>query len=157
MLISDFARRAGLSTDTVRYYVRLGLLRPETNGKGGARPYQVFTAEHLLAARIIRTAQSLGMPLKEILAISQQRRAGRMTTERSVQVLRAQLDRLETKAAELAAMQGYLRAKIDWLNGGETGPQPDFGAFSERASRGLDKVLNRPSLSPPRTNVRAAL
>ncbi|MEJ0066477.1 MAG: MerR family transcriptional regulator [Caulobacteraceae bacterium] len=94
MLISDFARRAGLSTDTVRYYVRLGLLRPETNGKGGARPYQVFTAEHLLAARIIRTAQSLGMPLKEILAISQQRRAGKMTTERSVQVLRAQLDRL---------------------------------------------------------------
>ncbi len=74
MLISEFARRAGLPTDTVRYYVRLKLLRPETNGKGGSNPYQVFTAEHLLAAKIIRTAQSLGMPLKEILAISQQRR-----------------------------------------------------------------------------------
>ena len=143
MLISDFARRAGLPTDTVRYYVRLGLLRPEANGKGGARPYQVFTAEHLLAVKIIRTAQSLGMPLKEILAISQQRRAGKMTTARSVQVLRTQLERLEAKAAELAAMQGYLRAKIAWLSGGEAGPQPDFGAYLEQSTKGLDSDLNR--------------
>ncbi len=34
MLISEFARTSGLSRDTVRFYVRLGLLRPETNGKG---------------------------------------------------------------------------------------------------------------------------
>jgi MerR family copper efflux transcriptional regulator len=128
MLISDFSRRAGLPTDTVRYYVRLGLLRPETSGKGGANPYQMFTAEHLLAARIIRTAQALGMSLKEISAISRERRAGGMTRDRSVQVLRAQLDRLEVRAAELAAMKGYLLAKIDWLNGGETGPPPDFEA-----------------------------
>ncbi len=128
MLISDFSRRAGLSTDTVRYYVRLGLLRPETNGKGGARPYQEFTAEHLLAARIIRTAQSLGMSLKEINALSRARRAGGMTRTRSIEVLASQLDRLEAKAAELAAMRTYLRAKIDWLSGGEIGPPPELGS-----------------------------
>ena len=111
----------------------------------------------LLAAKIIRTAQSLGMPLKEILAISQQRRAGKMTTERSVQVLRAQLERLELKAAELVAMQGYLRAKIDWLSGGETGPQPDFGAYLEQATNGLDKDLNRTLPSTPQPEHRAAL
>jgi MerR family copper efflux transcriptional regulator len=131
MLISNFARRAGLTTDTVRYYVRLGLLRPETDGKGGANPYQVFDAEHLLAARIIRTAQSLGMSLKEISAISQERRAGRMSKARSIEVLRAQLDRLEVKAAELAAMRTYLRAKVDWLSGGEKGPAPELEACSE--------------------------
>jgi MerR family transcriptional regulator, copper efflux regulator len=129
MLISHFARRAGLSTDTVRYYVRLGLLRPETNGKGGARPYQVFTAEHLLAAKIIRTAQSLGMSLKEINALSQARRAGDMTRDRSVEVLVAQLRVLEAKAKELDALKHYLRAKIDWLSGGEQGLQPDFDQF----------------------------
>lgn len=126
MLISEFARRAGMSTDTVRYYVRLGLLRPEASSKGGARPYQVFDAEHLLAARIIRTAQSLGMSLKEVNAISQARRSGRMTRDASVQVLRAQLGRLEAKAAELAAMKAYLEAKVGWLAGGETGAPPEF-------------------------------
>jgi MerR family copper efflux transcriptional regulator len=129
VLISDFARRAGLTPDTVRFYVRLGLLRPEASGKGGQRPYQVFTAEHLQAAQIIRTAQSLGMSLKEVAAISQERRAGNMTPKRSVEVLTTQLARLETKAAELIAMKGYLHAKIDWLNGGEKGAPPDFSAF----------------------------
>jgi DNA-binding transcriptional MerR regulator len=133
MLISEFARRAGLTPDTVRFYVRLGLLRPEAGAKGGQRPYQIFTAEHLQAAMIIRTAQSLGMSLKEIAAISQERRAGRMTRERSVEVLSAQFGRLERKAAELIAMKGYLTAKIAWLKGGEKGPPPDFGSFAEAA------------------------
>jgi len=130
MLISEFARSAGLTSDTVRFYVRLGLLRPETTSKGGARPYQIFTAEHLMAAKIIRMAQSLGMPLKEIAAISAERRAGRMTRERSVAVLSTQLDKLNVRAAEVIAMQGYLRAKIDWLNGGEQGAPPDLASFS---------------------------
>jgi len=131
VLISDFARQAGLTPDTVRFYVRLGLLRPEASGKGGERPYQVFTAEHLLAAKVIRTAQSLGMSLKEIATISEARRAGEMTPERSAEILRVQLARLEIKAAELVAMQSYLHAKIDWLNGGERGMPPDFDAFAK--------------------------
>jgi MerR family copper efflux transcriptional regulator len=44
--------------------VRRGLLTPETNGKGGRNPYQVFTAEHVRAAKFICTAQSLGLSLK---------------------------------------------------------------------------------------------
>jgi MerR family transcriptional regulator, copper efflux regulator len=129
VLISQFARQAGLTLDTVRFYVRLGLLRPEASAKGGERPYQLFTAEHLQAARIIRTAQSLGMSLKEIAAISQERRSGRMTRDRSVAVLATQLNRLKIKSSELAAMRAYLQAKIDWLNGGEKGAAPDFDAF----------------------------
>jgi MerR family copper efflux transcriptional regulator len=135
MLISDFAERAGLTSDTVRFYVRLGLLRPETGAKGGARPYQLFTAEHLRAAKVIRTAQSLGMSLKEIASISDERRAGRMTTDRSIVFLTQQLERLERKAAELSAMQGYLHAKIDWLKHGEKGAPPDLGAFSSLHAR----------------------
>ena len=56
-----------------------------------------------------------------------------MTRERSVEVLSAQFDRLERKAAELVAMQGYLTAKIAWLKGGEKGAPPDFGTFAKAA------------------------
>ena len=129
MLISDFARRAGLSTDTVRYYVRVGLLRPEAGAKGGRNPYQIFTAEHLLTAKVIRTSQSLGMSLKEIAAMSDERRAGRTSVAKSVAILRAQRDRLADQEARLQAMKAYLDAKIGWLRRGQKGLPPDFDAF----------------------------
>ena len=54
MLMTESARSTGLSTDTVRFYIRQGLLKPGTNGLGGRRPHQVFTAEHVRAVRLIR-------------------------------------------------------------------------------------------------------
>jgi DNA-binding transcriptional MerR regulator len=134
MLISEFARATGLTRDTVRFYVRRGLLTPATNAKGGRHPYQSFTAADVQAAKIIRSAQSLGMSLKEIAAISEERRAGRMTRQRSIEIVTGQLGRLEAKTAELDAMRAYLRAKIDWLAGGEQGKQPDFEICTLAAS-----------------------
>jgi len=129
MLISDFARATGLTRDTVRFYVRLGLLQPQTNGKGGSRPYLFFTDEHVRNTKIIRIAQSLGMSLQEIAAISKERREGRITRKRSIEILQEQRVALEHKAAELRAMSAYLAAKIDWLAADERGPQPEFEAF----------------------------
>lgn len=120
--------------DTVRFYVRRGLLTPGTNGKGGRNPYQIFTAEHVREARLIRMAQSLGMSLKEIAAISQENRRGGITRERSIELMAEQLARLERKAAELQTMAGYLRAKLAWMRNGEQGPEPDFIDQLERAS-----------------------
>ncbi|WP_395677992.1 MerR family transcriptional regulator [Inquilinus sp.] len=134
MLISEFARATGLPVDTVRFYVRRGLLVPQTNGKGGRNPYQVFTVEHVREARLIRMAQSLGMSLKEIAAIGQENRRGAITRARSVELMAEQLARVERKAAELEAMAGYLRAKLAWQNGGEQGPEPEFIDPSDRAS-----------------------
>ena len=83
MLISEFARRAELSTDTVRFYVRKGLLAPGTGMKGGSNPYQIFSDQDLEAARMIRMAQGLGFSLREIAALAAEYNAGRMTPERS--------------------------------------------------------------------------
>lgn len=131
MLISEFAKAAGLSVDTARFYIRKGLLRPETGRKGGANPYQIFTAEHVEAARIIRMAQGLGFSLREIAALAEEYHAGGMTPERSLEVMRMQRARLEEKAGQLDAMLCYVRAKIAWLEGGERGPEPGFGEFEE--------------------------
>ena len=42
MLISEFARATGLSTDTVRFYVRRGLLKPLAGSKGGSKSLSDF-------------------------------------------------------------------------------------------------------------------
>ena len=135
MLISDFARLTGLTRDTVRFYARLGLLRPQTNGKGGRHPYSVFTDEDVRAVEVIRISQSLGMSLKEIAAFNEERREGHLTCERRVEIMSAQLVSLEAKASELEMMISYIRAKIDWLKGGQQGPEPDFGSYARGGSR----------------------
>ena len=136
MLISEFARVTGLTRDTVRFYARLGLLQPQTNGKGGRHPYSVFTRKDIQAAEVIRISQSLGMSLKEIAAFNEERREGHLTSERRVEIMNAQLARLEAKATELKTMISYVRAKIDWLTGSQRGPEPDFGSYARGDSRG---------------------
>ena len=135
MLISEFARRTGLTRDTVRFYARRGLLQPQTNGKGGRHPYSVFTRKDIQAAEVIRISQSLGMSLKEIAAFNEERREGHLTSERRVEIMNAQLARLEAKATELKTMISYVRAKIDWLTGSQRGPEPDFGSYARGGSR----------------------
>jgi len=130
MLISEFARVTGLTRDTVRFYARLGLLQPKTNGKGGRHPYSVFTEKDIQAAEVIRISQSLGMSLKEIAAFTEERRKGRLTSERRTEIMSAQLISLEAKATELEVMISYVRAKIAWLKGGQQRLEPNLESYA---------------------------
>lgn len=126
MLIGEFAGRTGLSQDTVRFYVRKGLLTPQLGAKGGRNPYQVFTERDASTARMIRFAQSLGMTLREIAEIATELQRADLSQERAVEIMDAQLGRLEQKAAELAELTHYLRAKRDWVARGKPGDEPRF-------------------------------
>jgi MerR family transcriptional regulator, copper efflux regulator len=155
MLISEFARITGLTRDTVRFYARLGLLQPQTNGNGGRHPYSIFSDKDIQAAEVIQILQSLGMSLKEIAAINEERRNGELTCERGLEITRAQLMRLEAKATELEMMISYVRAKIAWLKRGKQGRRPHFGSYVRRGSRinveqtdsAVERTINQPSIA----------
>jgi len=134
MLISEFARAAGLSQDTVRFYVRRGLLKPLTGRKGGSNPYQVFSDEHVQIARMIRMGQSLGFSLREIEALNVEYQAKRLTASRGAEIMRYQLKRLEQKAAHVGAMMSYIRAKLVWLERGSKGLEPNFTDYELAAN-----------------------
>jgi MerR family transcriptional regulator, copper efflux regulator len=124
MLISEFSRKACLSRETVRFYVRFGLLQPLTTQKGGRNPYQLFREEDLRAAKLIRIGQALGLSLKEIAELMEKRRKGKLPRERRIDLMKDQLAKLEIKARELKSLQAYVRAKIAWQEKGEEGPEP---------------------------------
>lgn len=126
MQIGAFSKATGISPDTIRFYVRKGLLTPEIGRKGGSNPYQIFTAEHVRTATMIRMGKSLGMTLKEFAAVQEVFLASGGTRESALQIMAEQLDKLEAKAAELSALTGYLRAKMEWMEGGEKGPAPSL-------------------------------
>ncbi|WP_248761174.1 MerR family transcriptional regulator [Paenibacillus sp. ATY16] len=61
--IAEISERSGLSYDTIRYYVKIGLLPPTKRKENGQREYGTVHLERLnFITRIKRT----GMPLREI-------------------------------------------------------------------------------------------
>ena len=126
MLIGEFAQRSGLSQDTIRFYIRKGLLMPQSSLKGGRNPYHLFLERDVSTARMIRFAQSLGMPLKEIADIISELQSEGLSQQREIEIMEVQIARLEQKAAELAQLTGYLRAKRDWIRRGRPGDEPQF-------------------------------
>lgn len=124
MLIAEFARASGLSIDTVRYYVRRNLFRPRQGSKGGRNPYQIFGADDLRTAGLVRLGQALGMSLADIASLLEEERSGRIDTARSLAILAEQRARLAAKAAELSTLIAYLDAKIAWVESGGDGEYP---------------------------------
>lgn len=66
MKVSELAREADVHPDTVRYYTREGLLRPDRNPDNG---YHHYTDGDLQRLRFARKARQLGFSLSQISAI----------------------------------------------------------------------------------------
>lgn len=107
MNISQLAKTANVSTDTVRFYEKQGLLgTPERQDNG----YRLYTEAHTRAVRFVRGAQALGFSLAEIRAILPQLaqgKFGRADIEQQLQTKMAQIDahieQLQTLKKELAS------------------------------------------------------
>ncbi|WP_432382904.1 MerR family transcriptional regulator [Duganella sp. P38] len=130
MLISEFAKTAGLSVDTVRFYIDKGLLAPKRSARGGSRPYQIFSDSDLTAARMIRLQQSLGYSLAEIAALNKEYRNGARSDARTADVLRKQIGRLEAKRQSIDNALAFLSAKLQWVEAGKPSDAPHLDDFN---------------------------
>jgi MerR family Zn(II)-responsive transcriptional regulator of zntA len=63
MTVNEIARHTGVPAHTVRYYTRIGLLRPARKRDNG---YKEFTELELQRLNFIRRAQRSGFTLAEI-------------------------------------------------------------------------------------------
>lgn len=63
MTIGRLARGAGVGTETLRYYERLGLIRPQRRTESN---YRLYGTEAVRRLAFIRRAQALGFSLEEI-------------------------------------------------------------------------------------------
>lgn len=115
MLISEFACAAGLKTDTVRYYVKRGLLRPEQNTMGGQNPYHIFSEEDLEDVLIIRLLKVLGLSLETIEGLLDERRSGRMSKDDQIAFMVERRQILLRRAEQMLKLSGYLQLKSPCL------------------------------------------
>ena len=87
MKVNELARQAKVPAHVVRYYARIGLLKPQRNPENH---YREFSGADIRRLHFIRCVQSLGYSLHEIAAM---------------------LQRLETGQASWGWLQGLLEAK----------------------------------------------
>lgn len=126
MLISEFAKATGLPIDTVRLYVKKGLLNPKRSSKGGSNPYHVFSVVDVTTARMIMLQKSLGYSLGEIAALNEEYRAGKDSSVRTAEVLELQIEKLEQKKGQIDNALLFLRNKLEWVKAGKSGDAPDY-------------------------------
>ena len=121
------AKRAGMGIDTIRYYERAGLIRPQSRLESGYRKYGETEVARL---RFIKRAQALGFTLKEIgdlLKLSAQKDVARV--KRSAQ---AKLADVDERIAALQRIRDGLAVLVDACPGhGRPEDCPILAAFGE--------------------------
>jgi DNA-binding transcriptional MerR regulator len=110
LTIGRLARAAGLTTDTIRFYEREGLLHPQSRTDTGYRLY-----EHREVRRLgfIKHAQQCGLSLRTIDELMRVPEDGDVRESVAYWAARRELPEIDRRIAALQSLRGGLRTFID--------------------------------------------
>jgi DNA-binding transcriptional MerR regulator len=132
---------AGVSTDTLRHYERLGLLKKPPRTQGGYRAYPPESLDRVL---LIRNALACGFTLKELASILRVRDAGGAPCRNVAALARDKLDQLSTQIAQLITLRDSLKHTVDeWDRRLANIPQHERANLLESLSdKGTQQAVN---------------
>jgi len=110
MKIAEVSEQYGLSSDTLRYYERVGLLPPVNRNESGIRDYNELD---LRRVDFIKCMRSAGLPVEvliEYVALVQQ---GDSTIEARKEILKEQRALLSARMAEMQKTLDILDHKLE--------------------------------------------
>jgi DNA-binding transcriptional MerR regulator len=139
LTVGQLAARAGVRTDTVRYYERAGLLPEPSRTDGDHRRYGPADLDRML---FIRGAQRLGLRLAEIRELLVVRETGVCPCGPAEVLLREHVAEIDREIARLAALRAELSGMIAGLVG-SSGSCPDPVPGTWRAADRHDTESNR--------------
>jgi DNA-binding transcriptional MerR regulator len=125
----DLARRAGVSTDTLRNYERKGLLaRPRRSANG----YREYPASDLDRVRLVRSALGIGFTLDELSRILSVRDRGGAPCHQVRDLAGTKLAEVEAQLVDLKALRDDLRSLLkNWDKLLAKNPPPDRAGLLE--------------------------
>lgn len=105
----ELAKQAGVSTDTLRYYERKGLLSP-ARAENGYRQYPTSALERVL---LVRRALAIGFRLDDLARILQERDRGGAPCREVRELAAARLREVEMQIAELIRLRDDLQNLLE--------------------------------------------
>ena len=110
LTIAEAAERCGLTTHTLRYYERDGLL---LSGVGRASTgHRRYSEQDLSWIVMITRLRATGMPIRDVRAYAELCRAGDGNEAQRLELLLAHRDRVLAELAQTTAHLGAINAKI---------------------------------------------
>lgn len=129
MNIGKLAEQAEVSTDTLRFYEKQGLLDAPARHANG---YRSYSDADLARVRFVRSAQSLGFTLTEIRELLPQLNAGQLSRGLIEHHLVAKMAEIDAHMARLRALKRELKATFDSLRCEPDAPVSVAGATAKQ-------------------------
>lgn len=110
--VSDLAKASQVTADTVRHYVKLGLLNPTRDCENG---YKLFSSNDITRVHFIRNAKSLGFTLKEISEIFDRSKEGTSPCPEVRETLQKHIELNKKQLEEMIVLQKRMQfALLKW-------------------------------------------
>jgi DNA-binding transcriptional MerR regulator len=109
MTIAEVAEKYGFTTDTLRYYERIGLIPPVTRNKSGIRD---FTENDYLWVGFIKRMRTAGVPIEALIEYVGLFQLGESTRQTRKQILIEQREQLAARIAEMQETLNNMDNKI---------------------------------------------
>jgi MerR family transcriptional regulator, copper efflux regulator len=108
MLISELAAKTGVSTDTIRFYEKQGLLQTDAAARSDNN-YRQYTDEAIEKINFIIRGKQLGFTLKEIKKIITEWDS--VSSEQAADFIQSKVEQIEAKISQLQQFITYLLEK----------------------------------------------
>jgi len=110
MKIAEVSERYAISTDTLRYYERIGLIQQVKRNESGIRDYNELD---LRRVEFIKCMRSAGLPVEVLIEYVALVQRGDQTIEARKEILKEQRQQLATRMKEMQKTLDLLDHKID--------------------------------------------
>jgi len=108
----ELSRLAGISTDTLRHYERLGVLPKPPRTNGGYRDYPANSLERV---RLIQSALKVGFSLPELVTILRMRDRGEVPCDKVRAIAGHKLQEVKQQINDLLGTRDQLKRILkDW-------------------------------------------
>jgi len=102
LTVSGLSKSANVTTDSVRHYVRIGLLKPKRNPENG---YKLFKKDDIKKVMFIRQAKNLGFTLSDIKKIINHSHKSESPCPTVRKIIERHIKENKAKLLEIVALQ----------------------------------------------------
>ena len=110
MSVSETAKAADVTPEIIRYYTRIGLLKPKKNRRNGYRLYSLYDVDKIL---FIRKAKNLGYTLGEIKKILSHSITGKSPCPLVRTIIESRIEENRRRLNEMLALQSRMETALE--------------------------------------------